>query len=96
MHILLPTPKQIYKYIQWKNKRKGGGEEGRREKGRGGEVWGGKGEGEKHYFIITFFFFLIGRKMPAKKFYLFTDKFSPGGNLYHLITGGFPRHKNIL
>lgn len=41
--------------------------EGRKEKRREERCGEGKWRGEKHYFIITFFF-LIGRKIPAKYF----------------------------
>lgn len=54
---LLPT---LNKYINTYNERTKGREEereGRREKGREERYGEGKGRGEKHYFIITFFFF---------------------------------------
>ena len=42
---------------------------GRREKGREESYGEGKGRGEKHFSSsLFFFFFLIGRKIPAKNF----------------------------
>lgn len=66
---LLPT---LNKYINTYNERTKGREEeregGKKRKGKRGEVWGREGERRKTLLHHNFFFFLIGRKIPAKNF----------------------------